>query len=143
MIFSSERDSLRRMYREAWQKRTQGRPMSPLEAQIADIVAEHPEYHGAVADKALDEDYLPEGGQANPYLHMGLHLALREQVATDRPPGIRQLYRQILSQRGDVHDAEHRMIERLAETLWDAQTSNSIPDEERYLERLRQLAGGV
>jgi hypothetical protein len=142
VIFSSERDSLRRMYREAWQKRTQGRPMSPLESQIADIIAEHPEYHGAIADKGPDEDYLPEGGQANPYLHMGLHLALREQVTTDRPPGIRRLYQQILAQSGDLHDAEHRMIECLAETLWDAQASNSAPDEGRYLERLRQLAGG-
>ena len=36
----------------------------------------------------LDRDYTPEGGQANPFLHMGLHLGIREQVATDRPAGL-------------------------------------------------------
>lgn len=142
MIFSPDRDKLRRMYREAWQKRTHGQPMSPLEAQIADIVEQHPEYHGAIADAALDKDYLPDDGQANPYLHMGLHLGLREQVATDRPPGIRRLHQRILARSGDPHHAEHRMIECLAETLWEAQAANSTPDEGRYLERLRQLAGG-
>ena len=142
MIFSSDRDSLRRMYREAWQKRAQGRPMSPLDAQIADVIEEHPEYHGAITDAVLERDYLPGGGQANPYLHLGLHLALREQVATDRPPGIRRLHQRILARTGDLHDAEHRMIECLAETLWEAQAANSAPDEGRYVERLRHLAGG-
>jgi hypothetical protein len=31
------------------------------------------------------------------------------------------------------------MIECLAETLWEAQSQNRAPDEERYLERLRRL----
>ncbi len=91
---------------------------------------------------ALETDYLPEGGQANPYLHMGLHLGLREQLSTDRPAGIRDLYRRILARVGDAHAAEHRMIECLAETLWEAQAGHAPPDEARYLERLRQLAGG-
>jgi hypothetical protein len=141
VIFSADRDSLRRMYREAWQKRTGGQPMSPLEAQIADIVEEHPEYRSAITGSALDRDNWPGGGQANPYLHMGLHLALREQVATDRPAGIRRLHQRILARTGDLHEGEHRMIECLAETLWGAQSANSAPDEGRYLERLRRLAG--
>ena len=32
------------------------------------------------------------------------------------------------------------MIECLAETLWEAQSSNRAPDEQKYLERLRNLA---
>ena len=40
---------------------------------------------------------------------------------------------------GDVHAAEHRMIECLAETLWDAQRRAGPPDEDAYLERLRRL----
>ncbi len=142
MIFSQDRDSLRRVYRDAWQKRTKGLPMSPLETGIADVIAEHPEYQAAISEDALEADYLPDGGQANPYLHMGLHLGLREQLATDRPPGIAQLHRRILARAGERHEAEHRMIECLAETLWEAQAGNAPPDEGRYLERLRQLAGG-
>ena len=139
MIFGQDRGELRRMYAEAWQKRVEGRPMSPLEAQIAGVIEQHPEYEQAVTDDDLDRDYTPQGGQTNPFLHMGLHLGIREQVATDRPVGIAGVYRELVSRTGDSHAAEHQMIECLAETLWEAQSQNVAPDEARYLERLRRL----
>ncbi len=141
MIFSNDRGELRRMYRTAWQKRVDGVPMSPLEAQIADVIALHPEYQEAVSSEDLDRDYTPDEGQTNPFLHMGLHLGLREQVATDRPAGIAAVFRTLSERLGDAHDAEHRMIDCLAETLWEAQSSNRPPDERQYLEKLRRLAG--
>jgi len=70
---------------------------------------------------------------------MGLHLAIREQVATNRPAGIHAVHKRLAQRLGDVHEAEHRMIEVLAEALWEAQRSGTAPDEQRYLERLRQL----
>ena len=140
MIFGQNREELRALYRSAWQKRTEGLPMSALENQIADVIALHPEYHGALAADDIDRDYLPEGGESNPYLHMGLHLGLREQIATDRPAGIRGVFTELSAGGGDVHAVEHRMIDCLAETLWEAQRDGSAPDERRYLERLRQLA---
>ena len=88
----------------------------------------------------LDEEFLPEAGQTNPFLHMGLHLGLREQVATDRPQGIATIFSTLASKLGDPHDAEHRMIECLAETLWEAQRDGRPPDEVLYLERLRRIA---
>jgi hypothetical protein len=127
------------MYVDAWQKHLAGRPMSPLEAQIADVIAEHPEYHDAVTGDDLDQDYTPKGGRSNPFLHMGLHLGIREQVATDRPAGIAAIHGKLAAQDGDHHVAEHRMIECLAETLWEAQSANRAPDEALYLERLRRL----
>ncbi len=141
MIFSNDRGELRRMYRSAWQKRVDGTPMSPLETQIADIVELHPEYQEAVSSEDIDHDFTPEQGQTNPFLHMGLHLGLREQVATDRPAGIAAVFRTLCERAGDAHDAEHRMIDCLAETLWEAQSFNRPPDERQYLERLRRLAG--
>jgi hypothetical protein len=141
VIFSQDRETLRRLYAEAWRKHRSSLPLSPLEAQIADVVSEHAEYHAALEAGALDRDYAPEGGRTNPFLHMGLHLGLREQLATDRPAGIAALYRHITAHSRDAHDAEHRMIDCLAETLWEAQAANAAPDEARYLERLRRLAG--
>jgi hypothetical protein len=70
---------------------------------------------------------------------MGLHLGIREQVATDRPAGIADIHRQLASRHRDAHRAEHEMIECLAETLWEAQRANGAPDEALYLERLRCL----
>jgi hypothetical protein len=70
---------------------------------------------------------------------MGLHLAIREQVATDRPPGIAAVHAALARRHGGVHHAEHIMIEPLAQTLWEAQRSGNAPDEAGYLERLRSL----
>jgi hypothetical protein len=139
MIFGQDRHELRKMYADAWRKSVDGVPLSLLEAQIAAVVEQHPEYQAVLSSEDLDRDYAPEGGQTNPFLHMGLHLGIREQIATNRPPGIGEIYRKLVENRGDQHAAEHDMIECLAETLWEAQSQNRAPDEEQYLERLRRL----
>lgn len=139
MIFGQDRAELRKMYADAWQKRAKQRPLTPLETQIADVIEMHPEYHGEVASDDLDRDFTPDGGQTNPFLHMGLHLGIREQVSTNRPAGIAAVYHALAASKGDVHVAEHEMIECLAETLWEAQSQNQSPNEEKYLERLQRL----
>ncbi|MEO6185409.1 MAG: DUF1841 family protein [Steroidobacteraceae bacterium] len=140
MFAGSGRDALRRRYRDAWQRLRDGLPLEPLDAQIADVVVLHPEYHAVLEDpESSAQPFNVEQGRSNPFLHMGLHLALREQVATRRPAGIEAVHLRLSRQLGDVHQAEHRMIEVLAETLWEAQRAGTAPDEQRYLERLRQL----
>lgn len=139
MIFGQDRNELRQMYADAWRKRCDRQPMAPLEIQIADVIEMHPEYHGDVTGDNLDRDYTPDGGQTNPFLHMGLHLGIREQVATDRPAGISAIHKAVSARLGDIHAAEHAMIECLAETLWEAQGSNQPPDEAKYLQRLQRL----
>ena len=139
MIFGQDRDELRNMYRDAWRKHRAGEILSPLEAQIAAVVDAHPEYQDIVASSAIDADYSPDGGQTNPFLHMGLHLAIRDQVSLDRPAGIAAVFRRLAQRLGDEHAAEHRMLETLAEALWEAQRANRAPDEQAYLERLKNL----
>lgn len=138
---TQSRDQLRRVYLDAWRKHRDGLPMEPVEAQVADVVALHPEYHAALEgyDEIVDRDYAPEGGQSNPFLHMSLHLAVRDQVGTDRPPGIRQAFEAVARRAGSAHEAEHRVIECLAETMWEAQRSGRPPDETVYLRRVRKL----
>ena len=138
MIFGQDRNELRRMYADAWRKHTAEEPLSGLEAQIAAVVAEHPEYHDAVTGD-LDKEFTVAGGETNPFLHMGLHLGIREQVATNRPAGIRAVFEQLAASLGDAHEAEHRMLDCLAETLWTAQREQRPPDELQYLESLRKL----
>ena len=105
------------------------------------MISEHPEYHVIVESAAADlANYSPRGGQLNPWLHMGLHLAIREQVATNRPSGIAEVHAKLSRKSGDAHEAEHRMLEVLAEQLWEAQRAGKAPDESVYLERLKQLA---
>jgi hypothetical protein len=139
---TQSRDELRRVYIEAWRKHREGLPLEPLEAQVADVIALHPEYQAALErpDAVVERDYKPEGGQSNPFLHMGLHLAVRDQVATNRPPGIRQALEALARRLGSEHDAEHQIIECLAEALWEAQRAQRLPDEQAYLERVKSLA---
>jgi hypothetical protein len=139
VLLPSDREGLRAFYLEAWRKRRERLPAERLEMQIADVIEQHPEYQALLeAGEALDRDWLPEQGETNPFLHLGLHLALREQVATDRPAGIAALHRSLAARHG-LHEAEHRMAECLAEALWDAQRRGALPDEAAYLEALRRL----
>lgn len=127
------------MYAEAWRKTQGGELLSPLEAQIAQVIEDHPEYQSCLTADGLEESFSPEGRKTNPFLHMGLHLAIREQVTTNRPTGISDLFQQLTAKISDVHEVEHRMLDCLAETLWEAQNRNTPPDERQYLERLRNL----
>ena len=140
-VFGQDRDQLRLVYCQAWDRHRQGLPLEPLQGQIVAVVERHPEYQRLLEDRdgALGADYPPEGGQTNPFLHMGMHLAIREQVDTDRPPGMRDLYRRLLAEFGDAHALEHRLMECLGEALWQAQRDGCAPDEDRYLARVRAL----
>jgi hypothetical protein len=141
-FFDQDRSSLRRSYVEAWRKRREALPLQPLEHQIADVIELHPEYQPVLegAADALTRDYSPEAGQSNPFLHMGMHLAIRDQVSTNRPAGIAAIHASLAARLGSAHEAEHRMIECLGEALWRAQRNGLPPDEAAYLEALRRIA---
>jgi hypothetical protein len=136
------RDELRQSYADAWRKHRERSPLTPLEALIADVIALHPEYHALVQDAAAARSLEPGSTPGeNPFLHMGLHLAVREQVSIDRPPGVREVRQALAVRLGDEHAAEHALMESLAETLWEAQRSARAPDEREYLERARRRLG--
>ena len=137
-MFGTDRNQLRQMYKSAWEKAQQQQVLTPLETHIVDVIREHPEYHAFVTQ--LDKDFLPESGETNPFLHMGLHLGLREQIATNRPAGIAKIFRKLLKSTGSSHDAEHRMIDCLAEAMWSSQVNNQAPDEASYLRCLKKLS---
>jgi hypothetical protein len=133
------REQLRRTYAETWAKHLAGSPLTPLEALIADVIGAHSEYQSIVADADSALAFEPDasGAADNPFLHMGLHLAVREQLSVDRPPGIRDLHRQLQAQYGEPHLAEHALMEALGEELFLAQRNAIAPDEKRYLARAR------
>jgi len=139
------REQLRRSYVEAWTRRLSCAPLTPLQALIADVIGLHPEYHRLMQDADAACAYEPAAGSDtdNPFLHMGLHIAVREQVSIDRPPGIRALHGALQARHGDIHGAEHVLMEALGHTLWQAQRDGRAPDEAQYLARARrQLTKG-
>lgn len=134
------RDETRQVYLTVWNKIQQGQILEPLESVIADVIKWHPEYHDLLAagESAQQAEFTPESGQSNPFLHMGMHIAIREQAHTDRPPGIKKLHSKLCRKKGE-HEAEHLMMECLGQSLWLAQRNNSMPDESAYLECLKKI----
>jgi hypothetical protein len=135
------RDEVRQVYLNVWHKMQQQQLLEPMEALIADVIEAHPEYHALLADSAeiKQQEFTPEQGQTNPFLHMGMHIALREQAGADRPAGIKSIYQRLLAAQGQ-HEAEHTMMECLGQVLWNAQRSAQLPDEAEYLDCLRKLS---
>ena len=134
-MFNPSRDEARRFLIGAWTKFRAQEPLSALEQIAARLIALHPEYHPVLEapERYLDRDWQPEGGEANPFLHLSLHLAVAEQLAIDQPPGIRAEFERIKSARGDEHAALHALLECLGEVVWTAQRQRTSPDGELYL----------
>ena len=142
MLLGDRREDYREFYRTAWRKRLAGEPLEALEARVAEVIEEHPEYHAAL-DAPLDHDFDPDRGESNPFLHMGMHISIREQLATDRPAGIRDLYLKLARRAGSSHKAEHRIMACLGEMLWNAQSRGLPPDDKAYLRCVRRAAGST
>jgi hypothetical protein len=142
MLYGNDRPQMRLFFQKVWKKYRNNEPLEPLETLIAQVIANHPEYHTHVENPDdVDRDFTPEQGATNPFLHMGMHLALREQSMTDQPPGVRAAYIALTKRYGDDHAAEHQMMECLGDVLWNAQRAGTEPDPGRYLECLKKRAG--
>jgi hypothetical protein len=141
LFAGQDRDALRAAWRTAWARHLARLPLAPLQAQMTEVIALHPEYHTQLVETG---GLGPEGredpeGAGRAFLHLGLHLALREQLSTDRPKGIALIHQRLSARAFEAHGAEHRMMDVLERTLWDAQRAGRPPDEALYLEALRRL----
>jgi len=140
-MFNPSRDQARQFLIDAWRKRRESVPATPLETMAADLVHMHPEYHAllAAAD-AMTREWTPEDGATNPFLHLSLHLAIAEQLQIDQPPGIRAICDTLAARHGDRHAALHDILECLGETIWRAQRDRLPPDGEAYLDCMQRKA---
>jgi hypothetical protein len=140
-MFDPSRDQVRSFFFETWRKYRAGQPLAGIETLGLEVILLHPEYHGFLQDteKNRARDFTDE---ANPFLHMSLHLALLEQLQVDQPAGVAQGYAALLAKTGDRHEALHGAIECLAEMVWRAQKDKTPPDAGFYLDCLRKRAGG-
>ena len=134
------RDEVRQVYLNVWHKLQHDQLLEPMESLIAEVIELHPEYHALLEDgeASVQNDFTPEQGQTNPFLHMGMHIALREQADSNRPSGIQAVYQKLAARRGR-HEAEHAMMECLGQVLWQAQRDATEPDQLAYLDCLKKL----
>lgn len=134
---SSEREQSRKVFLDSWHKYKNNLPVEPIEEHIIEILLLHPEYHDILND--MDDALTNDFTKHNPFLHMGLHLALREQLSTDIPPGIHKIYTHLCKKYHDTHLVEHKMLDCLVHQIWELQHAGIKLDAEEYLAALRSL----
>ena len=141
-MFDPTREQVRDFFFETWRKYRAAEPLVGLESVALEVALLHPEYHALLErpERHREQEYFPELGQSNPFLHMSLHLALEEQLSIDQPAGVASRFAALSARLGERHAALHEAIECLAEMVWRAQRDAAPPDGAAYLECLERRA---
>jgi hypothetical protein len=137
-MFNPSRHQARQFLFSTWYKYKHQEALSDMEEIALKVILLHPEYQSILDDteRYHDKDYPPEMGITNPFLHMGMHITIKEQLSIDQPAGIRDRFEHLLKKNGNEHDTMHQIMECLAEMIWQAQRSQSAPDPSIYFECL-------
>ncbi len=140
MLYGDKREDLRQTLFDVWGKFNNKQPLTPLEDKILHILQKHPEYHKLFSqkDNYLHKDFQTQMGETNPFMHLGLHLSILEQIQTNQPNGITQLYQDAARRFGDLHEAEHCLMNALALSLHEVFHEKKIFDEKVYLKRIKK-----
>lgn len=144
-LYKPSRDQARQFLFDAWAKFKQQTMLTDLEKIAVEVIQMHPEYHVILnaPTRYMNQQYFPEMGETNPFLHLSLHLSVIEQISINQPIGITQIYEQLRQQYNDSHLAQHDLLECLAEVIWQAQRNNQPLDSESYLNLLKQKSGKI
>lgn len=142
-MFNPSRQDARQFFFSTWRKYRSHKPLEGLETTVLDALLAHPEYHALLdhPDRYLERDYPPEFGETNPFLHLSMHLTIAEQLGIDQPPGIRAHYQALLEKTGDAMEAQHEMMDCLAEMIWQAQRNGTAFDALIYFACLNKKQG--
>jgi hypothetical protein len=137
-MFAPSQEQVRRFFCETWSKQVSGQPLTPLEAQAADWILQHPQYHADLADvdAAIAAQFTVEDGRSNPFLHLSMHLSITEQVSIDQPRGIKAAVERLAHKRQSMHEAHHEVMEALGEMVWASQRSGQPFDGPAYIDRV-------
>ncbi len=142
-LYNPSRDQARQFLFDAWAKFKQNSPLSDLEKIAVEVMQMHPEYQPILdtPERYMQQQYFPEMGETNPFLHLSLHLSVIEQISINQPIGITEVYAALQQKYNDKHMAQHDLLECLAETIWQAQRNNTPLDSVHYLSLLNQRIG--
>ena len=142
-MFNPSREQVRQFFFDVWNRYHAGQVLAGAEQIALEAILAHPEYHAMLDNpgRYLQRDYPPELGETNPFLHLSMHVSIVEQVSIDQPAGVRARYQQLLAQRGDAMQAQHEVMDCLAEMIWQAQRSGADYDPVAYLQCLDAKRG--
>lgn len=140
MYAMNDPSEVRQLFFDAWGKFNLQQPLTDLEKQLVTVMVDHPEYHFMFNDPAkyLHKAYLsPE--ETNPFMHLGMHLVLRDQLSLNNPAGISEIYQGLAERFGNPLLAEHKMMECLNAALWQVMNQGEEFDQDRYMANLQEI----
>ena len=144
-LFNPSRDEVRDFFFNTWSQFKAQKPLSDLEKIALGVIHMHPEYQPILdaPPQFKHQEYFPEFGETNPFLHMSLHLSILEQISINQPIGIADIYTQLKLKHQSEHRALHDILDCLAETIWQAQRNNNALDANNYVQLLQQKVGKI
>jgi len=146
-LFNPSRDEVREFFFNAWSQYQAQKPLTDLEKIALSVMHLHPEYHAILSapEQFKHQEYFPEFGETNPFLHMSLHLSILEQISINQPIGISGIYEQLKLKYHNEHDVEHQaqhaILDCLGEAIWQAQRNYTALDANFYVQLLQQKVG--
>ena len=142
-LFNPSRDEVREFFFNTWSQFKTQKPLTDLEKIALSVIHMHPEYHAILnlPEQYMHQEYFPEFGETNPFLHMSLHLSILEQISINQPTGITNIYQQLKLKHQEEHNAQHDILDCLAEAIWQAQRNNTALDANFYVQLLQQKSG--
>jgi len=142
MLIQPSQADVRRFFCSVYAKACAGQPLEAIETIASLWIDEHPEYHAALADvnAALKSMEVPDETDANPFLHLSMHLSISEQCSIDQPRGIRQAVELLTHRRDSLHDAHHEAMECLGRMVWESQRAGRPPDGDAYIDCVQRHA---
>ena len=140
-LFNPSREEVREFFCTTWQKHQDAHVLTPLEMIASQWMEQHPEFHKILGDPsgALEQEFTPEKGMTNPFLHLSMHLSISEQISIDQPPGIRHIANTLSRKLDSEHEAQHQIMECLGQVLWQAQNQSKPINVTDYVELLKKL----
>lgn len=140
MVFNNDRGALREQFFTAWHKYQHKQLLTALEQQLVRVIQDHPEYQDSLnhPEHSKEQDF--DSGEINPFLHMAMHLAIRDQLTLDQPMGVRVVFDRLLLTLGDPLAVEHEMMRILTDHIWIMlKQPQQQFDSVSYLAHLQQL----
>lgn len=140
MFIPANRTDMRRYFCEVYAKWRNGEQLEPIEKLLSAWMHEHPEYNAVLSQpeaSAGSVAHPDHADNANPFLHLSMHLALSEQSGINKPEGIQQAIDSLALRMGSLHQAHHAVMECLTQMLATSQATGKPLDGEAYLACIR------
>jgi hypothetical protein len=128
MYNNLQQNDVRIFFFDVYDKYMNNIPLSSLELIALEVIQQHKEYLPIIQqkEKYLNYQWLPESGMTNPFLHMSMHISIKEQLSINQPVGVVDYYNQLLNKYLDPMVVEHHIMDCLAEMIWYSQ-KNQVP----------------